>query len=143
MTALIGVGTTALLLSRGPHIVRPDDPCLEAPPLVTFNGVTLQPLAMSAYRAANRLAGRQIEVVQSYRTCAAQARACERVCGNPNGCPDLCAKPGTSYHQLGAAIDVSQAMLDDADVVRALGQAAWCQPLPASDPGHWSFDGCH
>jgi hypothetical protein len=131
------------VLPRGPHIIIPDDPCRTPPPLQHDRGVTLQPLAMRAYRDAVRRAGQRIAVVQSYRSCAAQAKACIRVCGVPSGCKDACAAPGTSYHQLGAAIDVPQPMLDTPRVVRALIDAGWCQPLPSTDPGHSSFDGCH
>jgi hypothetical protein len=143
VAASLVLATTTVLLTREPHIVKPDDPCMHPPPLQRFHGVTLQPLAMAAYKVANGLAGHRIEVVESYRSCSAQAKACKRLCGNPAGCPGLCARPGASYHQLGAAIDVSQAMLDSTKVRLALSVARWCQPLPRSDPGHWSFDGCH
>jgi hypothetical protein len=33
-------------------------------------------------------------------------------------------------------------MLDQPTVLDALGRAGWCQPLPGSDPGHFSFGGC-
>jgi D-alanyl-D-alanine carboxypeptidase-like protein len=147
VAALVGTAAVAavaaFLLSRGPHIVIPDDPCGDPPPLQTYRGVTLQPLAMQAFRKAEALAGRQIPVVQSYRSCARQARACERICSNPKGCPGLCASPGSSYHQLGAAIDVSAETLEDRRIVDALLDAGWCQSVPVNDPGHFSFDGCH
>jgi LAS superfamily LD-carboxypeptidase LdcB len=98
---------------------------------------------MKAFRRARRLAGRPIEVVQSYRSCQEQAEACRNICGNPEGCPGRCAPPGLSWHQYGAAIDVTQGMLDDPAVVRALERAGWCQAVPRTDPGHFSFGGCH
>jgi hypothetical protein len=143
MVALVAAAATVFVLNRGPSIIKPDQPCSHPPPLQHYQGVTLQPLAMQAYRAANKLAGRHIEVVQSYRSCAQQAAACVKVCGIASGCKDRCAKPGTSYHQLGAAIDVTQAMLDSPRVVSALEHSGWCESVPASDPGHWSFGGCH
>ena len=124
-------------------IVHPDDPCTERPPLVTREGVTLQPVAMRAFRRAQRRAHGAISVVQSYRSCAQQAEACRSICGNAEGCPGRCAKPGTSYHQLGAAIDITQESLDTSGVILALRQAGWCQSEPKNDPGHFSFDGCH
>jgi LAS superfamily LD-carboxypeptidase LdcB len=61
----------------------------------------------------------------------------------PGGCPDRCARPGLSWHQLGAAVDITQEGVDDAGIVQALEDNGWCQSLPGSDPGHFSFDGCH
>ena len=144
LAILVGaVGGLFLFLGRGPHIEIPADPCATRPPLVHFQGVVLQPLAMEAFKRAQRSAGRPIEVVASYRSCGAQRLACRNICGDPNGCPGECAKPGQSWHQLGAAIDVSTASLDFPAILAALRDSGWCQPLPSSDPGHFSFDGCH
>ena len=136
-------GVVAWSALRPPGLVIPDDPCASPPPLRTWHGVTLQPLAMTAFRQAQRDAGTPIPVVQSYRTCEQQRTACEGICQNRNGCPGLCAPPGKSWHQLGAAVDISQAGLDDPRVVNALKAAGWCEPLPVNDPGHFSFGGCH
>ncbi len=145
--ALIGVVAVAgvvVWLTRGHDpLVRPSDTCASAPPLKTVAGVTLQPTAMRAYRKAQRLAHGQISVVQSYRSCDEQAKACRNICSNANGCPGTCASPGSSYHQLGAAIDITQGSLDAQGVIRALERAGWCQSEPSTDPGHFSFDGCH
>ena len=130
-------------LRNGSGIVIPADPCSERPPLVTYHGVRLQPLAMTAFKQAQRIAGQQIPVVQSYRSCAEQRIACRGICGDPNGCAGTCAPPGTSWHQLGAAVDVTQAGIDDSSIVAALKRAGWCEPLLGSDPGHFSFGGCH
>jgi hypothetical protein len=136
----------AVVLVRGLFtedlLVRPEDPC-DRPPMRAFRGVTLQPAALAAYREAQRRTGGAIEVVQSYRSCQEQAEACRNICGDPSGCPGLCAPPGQSYHQLGAAIDITQASLDTPGVIEALAEAGWCQSVPDSDPGHFSFDGCH
>jgi hypothetical protein len=142
VVAAIGAGA-GFLLTRGDGVIRPDDPCAGPLPLVTRRGVTLQPIAMQAFREAERLSGRPIEVIQSYRSCARQAIACESICGNRGGCPGLCASPGLSYHQIGAAIDISQAALDTAGIKSALEEAGWCQSVPGNDPGHFSFGGCH
>jgi hypothetical protein len=144
----LGVAVCALIVvlvwqARGPRILIPDEPCTHPPTLQTFQGVTLQPLAMKAFQQAQRLAGEPIDVVQSYRSCSKQAAACDRICGNPEGCAGTCASPGASYHQLGAAIDISAADLKKPRIVQALQQAGWCEPLPSSDPGHFSYGGCH
>jgi hypothetical protein len=141
VSAVAGVAISTSL--RGPAIAIPDDACAERPPLERFEGVTLQPAAMTAFRAAQRAAGVRIPVVESYRSCREQRIACTNICGNPNGCEGTCAPPGLSWHQLGAAVDITQDGLDDEAVVAALTEHGWCQALPDTDPGHFSFDGCH
>ena len=136
-------GVVAFMALTGPVIAIPDDPCAERPPLRNVDGVRLQPVAMQAFLQAQRDAGVPIRVVQSYRSCAEQRRACRSICGNPEGCPGLCAPPGLSWHQLGAAIDITQEGLDDPRILQALIDNGWCQSVPDSDPGHFSFDGCH
>ena len=139
--AVAGVAVSAAL--HRPAIAIPEDACAERPPLETWEGVTLQPAALTAFRAAQRQAGVRIPVVESYRSCRQQRIACTNICGDPNGCDGTCAPPGLSWHQLGAAIDITQAGLDDGRIPRALEANEWCQSLPGSDPGHFSFDGCH
>jgi hypothetical protein len=140
---LFATGAVAQRGSQGDVVAKPSDACASPPAMRTFQGVTLQPSAMRAFRQAQRLAGRPISVTESYRSCADQALACERICSDPEGCPGTCAPPGRSYHQLGAAIDVTAAMLESAEVMAALDEAGWCQSVPDSDPGHFSFGGCH
>jgi LAS superfamily LD-carboxypeptidase LdcB len=135
--------TVAFLGSRASQSLQRADPCTHPPTLTTRGNVTLRPDAMRAYRKAQKLARGAIEVGSSYRTCSQQALTCQRLCGNPEGCAGTCVKPGYSYHQLGAAIDISQASLDTPGVIHALQEAGWCQSVPDSDPGHFSFGGCH
>lgn len=146
---LAGAGSLAVaalaiffLIPRTSGIVIPSDACASPPPLDTSRGVTLQPLAMAALKRAERLAGRRIPVVWSFRSCAEQRIACRHICGAAE-CPGRCAPPGKSWHQLGAAIDTNQNGLDTPEIVEALEATGWCQSLPTSDPGHLSFDGCH
>jgi hypothetical protein len=144
MIGVVAVAGVVVWLTRSHDpLVRPSDTCASPPPLRTVAGVTLQPVAMHAYRKAQRLAHGQISVVQSYRSCGQQAEACRNICGNANGCPGTCASPGASYHQLGAAIDVTQGTLDTPGVIHALERTGWCESEPNTDPGHFSFDGCH
>lgn len=131
------------LSRRGDGVVRPDEPCASPPAMQTSDGVTLQPVAMRAFEEAQQAAGGRIDVVESYRSCAKQAVDCTRICGNADGCPGRCVKPGTSYHQLGAAIDITQASLDAPGIIGALTNAGWCQSVPRTDPGHFSYGGCH
>jgi LAS superfamily LD-carboxypeptidase LdcB len=138
------LSVSGIVLSRhGDGVIRPDDPCTDRPPMQTYRGATLQPVAMQAFKRAQRATHGRIDVVQSYRSCAQQAIACERICGNRDGCPGRCVKPGTSYHQLGAAIDITQGSLDTTGVIDALVAAGWCESVPRTDPGHFSYGGCH
>jgi hypothetical protein len=134
-SAVVGFG---LLRDRGVERV-----CTRPEELRTHGNVRLVPEAMDAFREAEATVGASIDVVESYRSCRQQALACERICGSRQGCPGTCAPPGLSWHQRAAAIDVTQAMLDTPGVIEALEDAGWCQALPDSDPGHFSFDGCH
>jgi hypothetical protein len=111
--------------------------------LRTRGNVVLIPDAMESLEQAEASVGHEIDVVESYRSCRQQALACVQICGSRRGCPGACAPPGLSWHQRAAAIDVTQEMLDEPGVIRALEGAGWCQSLPDSDPGHFSFDGCH
>lgn len=140
--AAIGV-TLAIVIPRGDGVIRPDHPCADPPPLRTYRGVTLQPVAMRAFKQALRRSAGPIIVVQSYRSCHQQAQACRNICGDPSGCPGRCAKPGTSYHQLGAAVDITQGSLDTPGVISAMQRSGWCQSQPDTDPGHFSYGGCH
>lgn len=143
VVALLATGLALTGAFSGSPIAHPADACQSPPHLQTYQGVTLQPEALRAYRQAERRAGRPIPVVESYRSCGKQAMACVNICGNAEGCPGKCARPGTSYHQLGAAIDIPHSALDTPAIVSALRRAGWCQSVPDSDPGHFSFDGCH
>jgi hypothetical protein len=149
---VLGIGALAVLTTAGfayfgggtaAGIVIPTDACASPPPLTTWNGVTLQPLAMVAFKHAQHDAGQHIPVVWSYRSCAQQQVACQNICGNAAGCPGRCAPPGKSWHQMGAAIDTTQHGLDTPAIVAALKANGWCEPLLDSDPGHFSFGGCH
>jgi hypothetical protein len=142
--ALSVLGVVVVYMNvTGPLIVIPDDACTERPPLRTLDGVRLQPVAMDAFQQAQTDAGASIPVVHSYRSCGQQRMACKSICGDPLGCPGLCAPPGRSWHQLGAAVDITQEGLDTPGIVSALEDNGWCQSVPNSDPGHFSFDGCH
>ena len=143
VAAAAAIGVVAI--SVGAFVVVRDDAverfCSRPVDLRTSDGVTLVEDAMDAFLKAEATVG-SIEVVQSYRSCREQRLACEGICG-ARSCPGLCAPPGFSWHQRGLAIDIAQASLDTPGVVEALEDAGWCQAVPDSDPGHFSFDGCH
>ncbi len=145
MAATVVVGITGGAVA-GFVLLRDDTPervCSRPEELRTRGSVTLVAEAMDAFLDAQDSAGLEIDVVESYRTCREQALACKRLCGSRQGCPGTCAPPGLSWHQRAEAIDVTQEMLDTPGVIEALQDAGWCQALPDTDPGHFSFDGCH
>lgn len=91
-----------------------------------------------------KLNGWNGQVTSGIRSDAQQRQACIHVCGNPNGCPGKCAKPGQSNHRghvypLGA-VDVS----DPIGFARVLQDYPGGPPikndLPA-DPVHFSRSG--
>lgn len=105
----------------------------------------LQPRAMRAFgNVWDVLRKRDIRiwVASTYRSCADQRRVCESICGNANGCPGLCAPPGSSYHQLGLAIDSGVIKGASEKTLRHIYQDHgfnFFSPLGGSDPQHCSF----
>lgn len=137
---LVSAAAVGFVVWRGSGIERV---CGRPDEVVRRGNVVLVPDAMDAFRAAEATVGLEIDVVESYRSCKEQRAACEAICGKRRGCPGLCARPGLSWHQRALAIDVTQEMLETPGVIAALEEAGWCQALPDTDPGHFSFDGCH
>lgn len=45
------------------------------------------------------LGAKKVNCISGYRSPEQQRQACIRVCGNPEGCPSRCARPGSSQHQ--------------------------------------------
>ena len=45
------------------------------------------------------LGAKTVKCTSCYRSVDQQRAACIRHCGNPNGCPNVCAPPGRSQHQ--------------------------------------------
>lgn len=82
--------------------------------------------------------------LSGYRSNADQARICQQKCGNPNGCPGTCAKPGTSNHH---GIDYPAGALDVTDpdsFERVLRRYPGGPPLRRSlpnDRNHFSHAG--
>lgn len=84
------------------------------------------------------------KVLSGYRSDSEQADACRHVCGNPNGCPGTCAKPGTSNHRYkaypGGAVDVSDRDNFERAMSRWPGTHPLINALP-NDLGHFSLTG--
>ena len=89
-------------------------------------------------------------VQSGWRSDTDQAQACIEVCGNPQGCPGRCAKPGTSNHRSktfpGGAVDVSdpdgfRAALARARAAGDLGPYPMIRNDLPNDPMHFSLTG--
>ena len=91
----------------------------------------LTPAMLAALARADGLLGRPVTVVSGLRTHAEQEALWERRATNPYPV----ARPGTSDHERGVAIDVPRGEVDD--LRRVAGAAGLCQPLPAADPVHF------
>lgn len=109
--------------------------CNKKVPLATRGNVTLQPAALKGYLCAQQKYGRHIPVGQSTRSCATQTADCQGICGAPS-CPGRCAPAGSSYHQIGLAVDVQGV---NAQIINAMLACGWHHPLPTSDAGHFSY----
>ena len=91
----------------------------------------LAPVMLAALARVDQLLGRPVRVVSGYRSRAQQAWLWEHRESNPFPV----ARPGTSMHERGLAVDVARSDVDD---LRRVGPAAGlCQPLPTSDPVHF------
>ncbi len=91
----------------------------------------LAPAMLAALARADGLLGHPVHVVSGLRTQGEQQALWDRRHTNPYPV----ARPGTSDHEQGLAIDVSQSAVDElAAIARAAGL---CQPLPESDPVHF------
>ena len=91
----------------------------------------LAPAMLAALARADGLLGRPVTVVSGLRTRSQQAALWERRATNPYPV----ARPGTSDHERGLAIDVPRT--DVADLRRVARAAGLCQPLPTTDPIHF------
>jgi D-alanyl-D-alanine carboxypeptidase/Putative Flp pilus-assembly TadE/G-like len=91
----------------------------------------LAPAMLAALARADGLLGHPVTVVSGLRSRSQQEALWERRATNPYPV----ARPGTSDHERGLAIDVPRAEV--ADLRRVARAAGLCQPLPVADPIHF------
>ncbi|HEY6416827.1 MAG TPA: M15 family metallopeptidase [Acidimicrobiales bacterium] len=91
----------------------------------------LAPAMLAALSRADGLLGRPVTVVSGLRSRSQQEALWERRATNPYPV----ARPGTSDHERGLAVDVPRAEV--ADLRRVARAAGLCQPLPVADPIHF------
>jgi hypothetical protein len=86
---------------------------------------------LAALARADELLGHPVPVASGLRTRAQQQALWDRRHANPYPV----ARPGTSDHERGLAIDVPRAAVDD--VLPVAEASGLCRPLPQSDPVHF------
>ena len=91
----------------------------------------LAPAMLAALARADGLLGRPVHVVSGLRSRAEQEALWDRRHDNPYPV----ARPGTSDHERGLAVDVSRSAV--ADLAAVAGAAGLCRPLPDTDPVHF------
>jgi hypothetical protein len=107
----------------------------QGPPPVVGDGVDgLQPVLLEALARAGALLGRTVPISSGFRTRAEQEALWAARATNPYPV----ARPGTSRHERGMAVDVPRSFVTTLRAVAA--RVGLCQPLPESDPVH--FEPC-
>jgi hypothetical protein len=91
----------------------------------------LAPAMLAALARADGLLGRPVQVVSGLRTRAEQEALWERRHTNPYPV----ARPGSSDHERGLAVDIARSEVPAVLVVAA--RAGLCRPLPDADPVHF------
>lgn len=91
----------------------------------------LAPAMLAALARADGVLGHPVVVVSGLRTRAEQQALWDRRHTNPYPV----ARPGTSDHERGLAIDVARSAV--ADLLAVAQVAGLCQPLPETDPVHF------
>lgn len=89
------------------------------------------PALRAALARAQQLLGQPVPVTSGYRSPAAQADLWNRRASNPYPV----ARPGTSMHERGLAVDVPPSFVDD--LVAVAARAGLCHPYPDRDPVHF------
>lgn len=132
-----------------------DRTTLPDPSSITPKGTTVidgKPVAgwIAQQVLAARKHGWSGHVTSGVRSKAEQVLACINVCGNANGCPGTCAKPGTSNHEKtmfpGGAVDITDGAEFDAALKRAksagdAGRYPSIRNALPNDPVHRSLTG--
>jgi hypothetical protein len=106
-------------------------PPATGPGAVARGRAGLAPALLAALARADGLLGHPVAVISGLRTRAEQQALWDRRHTNPYPV----ARPGTSDHERGLAVDVSRSSV--AELVAVAPAAGLCQPLPESDPVHF------
>jgi uncharacterized protein YcbK (DUF882 family) len=93
----------------------------------------LAPALQVALGRAEALLGRPVPITSGYRSPADQARLWAQRALNPYPV----ARPGTSAHERGVAVDVPRSFVPV--LLTVAGQAGLCHPYPVADPVHFEL----
>ncbi|MCB1017759.1 MAG: M15 family metallopeptidase [Acidimicrobiales bacterium] len=104
-----------------------------SPPPATAGADGLTPEMRAAIARAEALLGAPVPIVSGWRSPAQQQWLWDHRATNPYPV----ARPGTSMHERGLAIDVPRWFV--ADLRSVAGAAGLCFPLPESDPVHFEL----
>lgn len=91
----------------------------------------LAPALRAALARAEQLLGRRVPITSGFRSTEEQSAMWRRRGSNPYPV----ARPGTSMHERGLAVDVPAALV--ASLLRVAPAAGLCQPYPQRDPVHF------
>jgi hypothetical protein len=86
---------------------------------------------LAAVERADRLLGTPVPIASGLRTRAQQQSLWDRRHSNPYPV----ARPGTSNHERGQAVDVPRWFVPR--LLAVAGAAGLCQPMPRTDPVHF------
>ena len=93
----------------------------------------LAPGMLAALRRAEQLLGRAVPITSGHRSRAEQAALWARRSVNPFPV----ARPGTSRHEHGLAVDVPSTFVPT--LLRVAAAAGLCRPYPVADPVHFEL----
>lgn len=91
----------------------------------------LAPAMLAALARADQLLGQPVPVASGFRSRAQQEALWARRASNPYPV----ARPGSSHHERGLAVDVPRGFVPR--LLSVAGAAGLCQPLPQTDPVHF------
>jgi hypothetical protein len=91
----------------------------------------LSPAMLAALARADELLGRPVPIASGFRSRAQQEALWARRAQNPYPV----ARPGSSLHERGLAVDVPRSFVSE--LLSVAADAGLCQPLPRTDPVHF------
>ncbi|HET9542190.1 MAG TPA: M15 family metallopeptidase, partial [Acidimicrobiales bacterium] len=125
----VGDATVTVRVGGADAVARAQSP----PPPAGGGTVGLAPDMVAAVTRAGALLGEPVPISSGWRSRAQQAALWARRSTNPYPV----ARPGTSMHERGLAIDVHRAFVARLRLVATA--AGLCQPLPSADPVHFEL----
>jgi hypothetical protein len=125
----VGDATVTVRVGGVDAVARAQSP--PAPGAVGVEGLT--PAMQAAVTRAGALLGAPIPISSGFRSFAQQAALWAARATNPYPV----ARPGTSMHERGLAVDVARTFVATLRGVAAA--AGLCQPLPVTDPVHFEL----